>query len=61
MQPHSLISLADFQKINFVAARVASVKVNKTARVPAYLCSLDVGAPLLEVLRPTNWTDWAAA
>ena len=45
-----LISLADFQKIRFVAAKVVNVKVNKTARVPAYLCSLNVGAPLLEVL-----------
>ncbi len=49
MEPTKLISLADFHKIQFVAARIASVKVNKTARVPAYLCSLELGTPLMEV------------
>ena len=49
MEPTKLISLADFHRIKFVAARIASVKVNKTARVPAYLCSLELGTPLMEV------------
>ncbi|KAL0036139.1 hypothetical protein WJX79_005226 [Trebouxia sp. C0005] len=48
MEPTKLISLADFHRIQFVAARIASVKVNKTARVPAYLCSLELGTPLME-------------
>ena len=43
-----LVTLADFQRIQFISAKVASAKVNKT-KVPAVLCSLDVGHPLLEV------------
>lgn len=43
-----LISLADLQHIKFISAKVASAKVNKT-KVPAFLCSLDVGQALLEV------------
>lgn len=43
------ISLADFQQIKLISAKVVSAKVNKTAKVPAFLCSLDVGHPLLEV------------
>ncbi len=49
MEPIKLFTLADFHRIHFVAARIASVKVNKTARVPAYLCSLELGTPLMEV------------
>lgn len=44
-----LIGLADFQHIKLISAKVASAKVNKTAKVPAFLCSLDVGHSLLEV------------
>lgn len=44
----TLISLAGFQEIKLISAKVASVKVNKT-KVPAFLCSLDVGPSLLEV------------
>ena len=44
-----LISLAEFQQIKLISAKVASAKVNKTAKVPAFLCSLDVGHSLLEV------------
>ena len=43
-----LISVAEFRQIQFISAKVASVKVNKT-KVPAFLCSLDVGPSLLEV------------
>lgn len=42
------ISLADFDQIKLISAKVASVKINKT-KVPAFLCSLDVGPSLLEV------------
>lgn len=44
-----LICLADLQQIKLISAKVVSAKVNKTAKAPAYLCSLDVGEPLLEV------------
>ena len=58
MEPTKLISLLEFQQVRYIAARIATVKFNKTARVPAYLCSLDVGAALLEVhLSTPSWTD----
>ena len=44
----TLLSLAGFQQIKLISAKVASVKVNNT-KVPAFLCSLDVGPSLLEV------------
>lgn len=49
MEPSKLISLSEFQRIRFIAAKIATVKANKAARVPAYLCSLDIGTALLEV------------
>lgn len=48
-----LISLADLQQIKFISAKIASAKVNKT-KVPAFLCSLDVGQALLEVHFPSQ-------
>lgn len=44
------VALPEFHKIQLLTARVTAVKVNKTARVPAYLCSLDVGSTLCEVI-----------
>ena len=49
MATSKLLSLADLQHIKFISARVTSAKVNKTAKVPAYICSLEVGSLLLQV------------
>lgn len=57
MEPSKLISLSEFQRIRFIAAKIATVKANKAARVPAYLCSLDVGTALLEVRDCNASTD----
>lgn len=48
IMPHG-ITLPELQKIQLLTARTVTVKVNKTARVPAYLCSLDLGSNLCEV------------